>query len=128
MNYLLDTHTFIWWDSNAAELSSTAFKLLRDKNNSFWLSIASLWEMQIKLQTGKLKLRMPLRELVEHQQRTNHIQLLTMQMSHVLALDSLPLHHRDPFDRILIAQAQIESLTLISHDPIISEYPVSVIW
>lgn len=125
MKYLLDTHTFIWWDSNASKLSSTA---LRDKNNAFWFSVASLWEIQIKLQTGKLKLRVSLSEIVEHQQKTNRIELLPVLLPHVLALENLPLHHKDPFDRILITQAQVENLKLISHDPMIVQYPVSVVW
>lgn len=128
MKYLLDTHAYIWWDSHSSELPSTVFGLLRDRKHSFWLSIASVWEIQIKLQTGKLKLRMPLRDIVEHQQKTNRIELLPITLPHVLALDRLPPHHKDPFDRIIIAQAQIEGLTLISHDEKFSQYEVPVVW
>ena len=128
MRYLLDTHTFIWWDSNASELSSTVFNLLKNPANNFWFSVASVWEMQIKLQAGKLNLRMSLPEIVEHQQKNNRIELLPILLPHALSLDGLPLHHKDPFDRILIAQAQVEKLTLVSHDAIFAQYGVAVMW
>ncbi len=128
MRYLLDTHTFIWWDSNASKLSSTVFNLLKNPENTFWFSIASVWEMPIKYQAGKLTLRMPLPELIQHQQNTNQIELLPILLPHVLALDSLPLHHKDPFDRILVAQGQVEKLTLVSHDPIFTQYGISMTW
>jgi len=128
MRYLLDTHTFIWWDSNASDLSSTVFKLLKNPDNAFWLSIASIWEMQIKYEASKLTLRMPLPDIVQHQQKENRIELLPITLRHVLGLDGLPLHHKDPFDRILIAQAQVEQLTLVSHDSSFAQYGVPVVW
>jgi PIN domain nuclease of toxin-antitoxin system len=84
--------------------------------------------MQIKLQAGKLNLRMSLPDIVEHQQKNNRIELLPILLPHALALDGLPLHHKDPFDRILIAQAQVEKLTLVTHDSIFAQYGVAVMW
>jgi PIN domain nuclease of toxin-antitoxin system len=128
MNYLLDTHAFIWADSEPGKLSAQVTTLLRNRRNIVFISIASLWEMQIKLQTGKITLRMPLQDIVPHQQKTNRIEILSITLPHVLALNALPPHHKDPFDRILIAQARIEGLTLITHDRMFSQYPVQVVW
>jgi PIN domain nuclease of toxin-antitoxin system len=128
MNCLLDTHTFIWADSEPAKLSSSAAALIQDPENTILVSVASIWEMQIKLQAGKLSLRMPLPDIVEHQQKNNRIELLPIMLPHVLVLDTLPLHHKDPFDRILIAQAQVEKLALVSHDSTFAQYGVAVVW
>jgi PIN domain nuclease of toxin-antitoxin system len=84
--------------------------------------------MQIKLQLGKLHLRLPLAEVIAGQQQTNDLQVLPVALSHVFALQSLPAHHKDPFDRLLIAQANAEEATLISHDPVFVHYPVKVLW
>jgi PIN domain nuclease of toxin-antitoxin system len=90
--------------------------------------MASIWEIQIKVQLGKLKLSRPLQEVIQQQQQQNRLHLLPITLPHVLAVGSLPMHHRDPFDRMLIAQAQVENMTLISHDPVMSQYPITVIW
>ena len=84
--------------------------------------------MQIKLQLGKLTLNRALLEIIENQQQTNQIEVLPVKLTHVLALDSLPLVHKDPFDRLLVAQANVENAALISCDPIVAQYPVNVIW
>jgi PIN domain nuclease of toxin-antitoxin system len=84
--------------------------------------------MQIKMQLGKLHLRLPLAEVIAGQQHTNDLQVLSVALSHVLALQGLPAHHRDPFDRLLIAQANVEEAMLISHDPVFASYPVQVLW
>jgi PIN domain nuclease of toxin-antitoxin system len=128
MKLLLDTHAFIWWDSAPDEMSERASTLCRDPANELILSVASLWEMQVKAQLGKLTLRKPLRFLVEEQREANGLQLLSIQPEHTFALDSLPLLHKDPFDRIIVAQAKVEGLRLLSHDSIIHEYPVVVEW
>lgn len=128
MNCLLDTHVFIWADSNPQKLSAKVAALLQDRSNRLYLSVASIWEIQIKHQSGKLDLSMPLIDIITRQQQDNDIQLLPVNLVHVLTLDSLPDHHKDPFDRILIAQAQAEGLTLLSHDPQIAKYSVSIIW
>lgn len=128
MKLLLDTHAFMWWDSNSKELSAQAYAACTDPANVMYLSVASVWEIQIKVQIGKLKLRASLASIIEHQQRTNQMQILPIAVEHVLALDPLPPHHRDPFDRILVAQANEDGATLVSNDPIISKYPVNVLW
>lgn len=128
MKLLLDTHTFIWWDSQPNHLSQTALTLLQDRSNILLLSVISIWEMQIKLQLGKIILNRPLLEIIENQQKTNQIEILPVNLTHVLALDSLPIVHKDPFDRLLIAQANVENAALVSCDPIVAQYPVNVIW
>jgi PIN domain nuclease of toxin-antitoxin system len=90
------------------------------------ISVASIWEMQIKLQLGRLRLTLPLRNLIESQQQANNLQVLPIELSHVLALDNLPLHHRDPFDRLLIAQSNVEDAPLVSMDRAFSEYQVQI--
>jgi len=89
MKFLLDTHTFIWWDSEPEKLSQRALELCRDPSNTLLLSITSIWEMQIKLQLGKLSLKIPLAEMINTQQETNQISLLSITVSHVLALNTL---------------------------------------
>ena len=128
MKLLLDTHAFIWWDSNPAKLSSNALALCQDQSNTLLLSVASIWEMQIKLQLGKLKLSLSLAEVIEGQQQLNNLDLLPVLLEHVLHLEGLPLHHKDPFDRLLIAQANIENATLVSNDPVFRNYQVKLLW
>ena len=128
MKLLLDTHTFIWWDSDPAKLPTQVLALCRDRANMVLLSVASAWEMQIKLQLGKLRLNLPLAEVIESQQQSNDIELLPITLTHVLALQDLPAHHRDPFDRLLVAQANAEDAVLVSGDPIFAKYPVKLLW
>jgi len=128
MKLLMDTHTFIWWDSDPQRLSPQALAVFQDSGNVALFSVASVWEMQIKIQLGKLKLNLPLSELIGSQQRINKVEILPVKLEHALALDNLPTHHKDPFDRLLIAQAQVEQAVLVSKDPIFSRYPVAVVW
>jgi PIN domain nuclease of toxin-antitoxin system len=128
MNLLLDTHIFIWWNAQSAQLSSKTIALIQDRTNRVFLSLVSVWEMQLKLQSNKLTLPSPLAKIIETQQQSNRVELLPVMLPHVLALDSLPSHHKDPFDRLLIAQARTENLTLISHDSVFTKYPVQIIW
>jgi len=128
MNLLLDTHTFIWWDSEPARLSPRVLALCQDRANTVLLSVASVWEMQIKFQLGKLKLDLSLAEMIESQERINNIQVLPITLAHVLALQNLATHHKDPFDRLLIAQANIEGAVLVSGDSILAKYAVKLFW
>ena len=128
MKLLLDTHTFIWWDSEPAKISPTVLTLCQDGANTILLSVASVWEMQIKLQLGKLKLKLPLEKVIKSQQQVNNIEILPVNLKHVLALESLPAHHKDPFDRLLIAQANAEDAVLVSRDSVFTRYPVNVVW
>jgi len=128
MKLLLDTHAFIWWDSESSKLSPQALTFCQDRANTVLLSVASIWEMQIKLQLGKLRLNLPLATVIESQQQTNRIEVLSITIAHVLELDSLPTYHKDPFDRLLIAQARVEDAILISNDPIFTDYSVKLLW
>lgn len=128
MNLLLDTHTFIWWSIKSNKLSQPVSDLLVDQNSVLFLSLVSVWEIQIKTQLGKLALELPLTELITSQQQSNNLQLLPIQLDHILALEELPDHHRDPFDRLLVAQAMIEQLSILSADTILTGYPVQRIW
>ena len=118
MRLLLDTHIFIWWDSNLARLSPAAAAALNDPANTLILSVASLWEMQIKINLGRLPLRLLLRDIVKEQQLMNGLRLLPVRAKHTFALDGLPHHHKDPFDRLLMAQAIAENMTVVSADSI----------
>ena len=128
MKLLLDTHTFIWWDSEPQRLSQQILNMCQDPENELLVSVASLWEMQIKLQLGKLELNKPLAELVSGQQEINKIDILGVKLEHILALAKLPPHHKDPFDRLLIAQTDIEEAILVSKDQIFTEYEVKLVW
>ena len=128
MKLLLDTHTFIWWDNEPEKLSQKVNDFLLDNTNEIILSVVSVWEMQIKIQLGKFKLKLPLQEIIESQQKTNNIYILPIELKHVLALSNLPAHHRDPFDRLLVTQSNIEDANLVSKDPIFANYPVKVLW
>jgi PIN domain nuclease of toxin-antitoxin system len=128
MRLLLDTHAFIWMFDEPEKLSPKAHALLADSNNDLILSVVSVWEMQIKIKLGKLRFTVPLRELVESQRRTNSVQVLPVELEHVLALDALPARHKDPFDRLLVAQANAEDAFLVSRDPLFSGYPVQLLW
>jgi PIN domain nuclease of toxin-antitoxin system len=127
MKLLLDTHIFIWWADQPERLSPDALSALEDEANELLLSVASVWEMQIKIQLGKLKLGLALKELIKNQQETNDLTVSPVTLTHVLALDALPFHHKDPFDRLLIAQSIAEKLTLVSADPQFSPYPVKLL-
>ena len=125
MKLLLDTHAFIWWASRKAKLSPLAISLCEDTKNILLLSVASLWEIQIKHQLSKLDLAEPLQTIVATQQ-ANGMRVLPILLPHVLELDNLPLHHKDPFDRLLVAQAQSEGAVLLSHDNALTQSPVDV--
>ena len=128
MKYIFDTHAFIWWDSEPASLSHKVLSICQDPNNTLIFSVVSAWEMQIKAQLGKLSLSLPLEQMIFAQQNTNQIQVLSCNLGHVLALNTLPFHHKDPFDRLLIAQANVENAILLSKDHIMSKYQVNVTW
>ncbi|GAB4203068.1 MAG: type II toxin-antitoxin system VapC family toxin [Roseiflexaceae bacterium] len=128
MKLLLDTHTFIWWDSDPQQLSPRVISLCSDTGNDLFVSAASLWEMQIKQNIGKLNLRISLSDMVHRQQITNNLFVLAIHQDHIFGLENLPNIHKDPFDRILIAQANTEGMLLLSADTIFSSYPVQVIW
>lgn len=128
MNLLLDTHVFIWLSLTPERLSQRVTDLLMDETNLWFLSLASVWEIQIKRQLGKLSLNLPLPELIASQQQTNGLQLLPIELNHIFTLENLPQFHRDPFDRLLIAQAITEQIPLLSIDTVFDHYPVQRLW
>jgi PIN domain nuclease of toxin-antitoxin system len=124
---LLDTHTFMWWDSQSARLSQTALAALQDPANERVLSVVCVWEMVIKGQLGKLTFRLPIDQLVaEHVARS--VQILQVTIDHVLAVENLPVAHKDPFDRLLVAQANIEGAALVTADRVFAQYTVQILW
>lgn len=127
MKLLLDTHVFLWLNDSPEKLSDTARQVCEDLNNSLHLSMASVWEIQIKQQLGKLQLSESWREMIKTQQQDNDLVLLPIELKHIEALNSLPPVHRDPFDRLLIAQAIQESMSIVTVDSCFTNYPVSVI-
>jgi PIN domain nuclease of toxin-antitoxin system len=124
---LLDTHTFIWWDSAPARLSPAALAALRDPANTAWLSVVSVWEIVIKAQLGRLSLRLPLQQIVS-QQQANGLQILPVTLPHVMAVEGLPPLHGGLFDRLLVAQAVVEGAELVSADQVFAQYPAPVLW
>ena len=126
-NYLLDTHTLLWFLNGDDTLSKPAKDILKDVENTIFVSIASLWEIGIKISIGKLKLAYSLEEIVGNLQLQN-IQVLAIQPFHIIKMTTLPFHHRDPFDRIIIAQAITEKMKLISRDGEFEKYDCDLIW
>jgi len=125
---LFDTHTFLWLDSNPEKLSPVAIKACEDADNELYLSVVSVWEIMIKTKINRLQLQVPIKELIEVHQKENNLKLLSVELRHVYALKSLILHHKDPFDRLLIAQAISEQMVLVSIDNQFNQYPVDIIW
>ncbi|MBV9299068.1 MAG: type II toxin-antitoxin system VapC family toxin [Verrucomicrobia bacterium] len=128
MKLLLDTHAFIWWDGDQSKLSAAALGACQSLANSLHLSLASVWELQIKMQLGKLTLRLPLADVLRDQQQQNGLALEPVTLEDILALSAVPTLHRDPFDRLIIAQANRRGFHLVTHDPELARYPVEVLW
>ena len=128
MRVLLDTHTFLWWVIDAPQLSDTARSIITESNNSVLLSAASVWEIVIKVRTGKLKLPEAPEFYIPSRLAANQFQSLFINTDHALQVASLPDIHRDPFDRILIAQSQFEKIPILSVDQQIARYSVEVLW
>jgi|ERR1700733_1084348 PIN domain nuclease of toxin-antitoxin system len=128
MQILLDTHSFLWWISDDPQLSKTARKTIEDGANEVFFSAASAWELAIKNQLGKLRLPNTPEAFVSEQLQLNGFRPLSITVSHSLHTASLPAIHRDPFDRILVAQSQLEQFAIVTTDRFIRQYEVSTIW
>lgn len=126
--FLIDTHSFLWFVWNDAKLSDPARSLIVDGRNRIVLSLASCWEISIKAGIRKLQLGEPSAGFLARETTRNRIELLSIELSHVTEVEALPHHHRDPFDRLLVAQARCEGLTLISADETLDRYGVSRAW
>jgi len=128
MKVLLDTHAFLWWITDSPKLSARAREVIQDSNNELFFSAASGWEIAIKAQLGRLQLPDNLEQFILEQLSLNAILVLPIQLRHALRVYTLPQYHRDPFDRILVAQSQIENLPILTTDTQITPYTVETIW
>lgn len=128
MKLLLDTQCWLWWFSQPERLNQNIIEQIADETNEVWFSVASVWEMGIKVSIGKLPLPEPIEDYISTRMIRLKAKSLEINGNHALQAASLPLYHRDPFDRMLIAQAQIEEMTLISADSIFNQYNVSLLW
>lgn len=128
MRALLDTHAFLWWITDDPRLPPRVRGIIGDGENKLYLSAASGWEMAIKARIGKLELPGSLESFISEQLAANEIIPLPVQMIHALHVYNLPEYHRDPFDRLLIAQGMLENLYILTADQEIARYPVKTIW
>lgn len=128
MNYLLDTHTFLWWCAADKQLSSTAITIISDAQNHIFVSAVSGWEIAIKSRLGKLPLPDKPNAFMAAMLKLHAFEVLEISMRHAVAEYELDNHHSDPFDRLLISQAKLEDLTLITNDSLIAKYNVETVW
>lgn len=128
MRVLLDTHAFLWWIGDDPRLSEQAREVFSDGDNDLVFSAASGWEIAIKARLGRLHVPGDLNTYLFRQLTENYTSVLPVHLSHALRVHALPDHHRDPFDRLLVAQAIVEEIPLLSADPRIARYPVEVVW
>jgi PIN domain nuclease of toxin-antitoxin system len=126
MKILIDTHVLLWGIQDPAKVSIKVRTLLPAAE--VWISVASLWEIIAKVQIGKLVLPTPVGDYLAEKLKMNGVSVLALNFDHVRRLEEIPLHHRDPFDRILIAQSMEEKLPLVSADPHFEKYPIQLIW
>ncbi|RYZ19068.1 MAG: type II toxin-antitoxin system VapC family toxin [Chitinophagaceae bacterium] len=127
MDVLLDTHTVIWFLNGDSQLSKTARATIEDSQNTKWVSVASIWEIAVKVSLQKLEFAHPLSQLEQLMQQNGFL-LLDVSLPHALQVATIPFHHRDPFDRLLISQAMCENMALLSRDGNFGAYEVEVIW
>jgi PIN domain nuclease of toxin-antitoxin system len=125
---LLDTHSLLWFILADPQLSATALGLITDPLNHKHVSPASYWEIAIKIRLGKYALPVPFETFMSDQIAKNHFTILPITVAHAAVLTTLPLHHRDPFDRLLIAQTMVEAMSIVSIDSILDAYPVTRLW
>ena len=128
MKLLLDTHTLLWFIAGSASLSAYARSFIEDSANEKFVSIVSIWETAIKVSLGKMSLSAPFDVLFPNQLEVNGFELLPVKVEHTSVVTTLPFHHRDPFDRLLIAQAIEEKMTLLSVDNVFDDYGVTRLW
>ena len=128
MKFLIDTHVLLWIVSDSGKLSKKVKEIYLDENNEIFISIASIWEMAIKISLKKLKLSLPLSEFVQEHVYKNNIQIQNISLINIYRLESLPYHHRDPFDRLIISQTISENIPIISNDKQFYNYDIECIW
>ncbi|CAN5501553.1 MAG: type II toxin-antitoxin system VapC family toxin [Acidobacteriota bacterium] len=127
MKLLLDTHTFVWWRDDPDKLSRTAYDAVSASENEVFLSVVVAWELHIKIALNKFELKWSLEKSIDVEQAANGFRIIPVELSHVLYLENLPPHHKDPFDRLLISQAIVEDMTLVSSDKRFSDYKVKLL-
>lgn len=127
MRLLLDTHSFLWFTGGDERLSMRAKEIISDVDNAVYLSVASLWEIAVKINVGKLKLPQPFGELIPEQLILNEIEILNVELPHLTSYIGLPLH-RDPFDRLIIAQAKVEEMWVVGKDREFEKYEIERLW
>jgi PIN domain nuclease of toxin-antitoxin system len=128
MRLLLDTHVFLWWVGNSKELSVAAREAISDTGNECFVSLASCWELSIKCSLGKLRLSQSIEQFIPEQMAANGFRLLPIEFMHISLIENMQFHHRDPFDRLLIAQAKAEKLTVVTADSAFALYNVNRLW
>lgn len=128
MRLLLDTRAFLWWVADSPKLSVGARAAVEEGGNEPIFSVVSGWEISIKAGLGKLKLPDPPESFIPRQVSQNGMEVLPIYLRHALRVYELPDHHQDPFDRLLVAQALAEGFTIVTADPVITRYPVEVVW
>jgi PIN domain nuclease of toxin-antitoxin system len=128
MRLLPDTSSFLWFVAGSGRLSGRAGNLMEDFDNELVLSVASLWEMAIKVSVGKLELPEDFDRFIPEKLEENEIEILHVRLAHLSEMIKLPFHHRDPFDRLIIAQSVSENLPVIACDGIFREYPLDIMW
>jgi len=127
MNLLIDTHIFIWLQIALKNISPQKLQILKDTRNTLFLSLVSIWEMQIKIQNGKFSFPKSLPDIINEQHKINNLQIQPITEDQIYELGNLPFHHKDPFDRLLIAQAIVGNYTLVTDDPKFSAYSVNLL-
>ncbi len=127
MEYLLDTHTVLWHATNDKRLSATAIDIT-ESDHTLWLSYVSIWKMAIKVQRGRLELHAPLDVFVDDIVTKNKYNLLEIKETHLYPIASLPYYHKDPFDRLIIAQGMVEGITIVTDDQAFQRYEVRMLW
>jgi PIN domain nuclease of toxin-antitoxin system len=125
---LLDTHAFLWFITDDPKLSAPARELIADPNNEVLISPVSYWETAIKVSIGKYPLSTPYETFITHGIDGNGFKILPIEPGHATILATMPFHHRDPFDRMLVAQAQVEKISVVSNDAVLDLYGVSRLW
>ncbi len=128
MRLLLDTHVFLWWVYDDPKLSQTARDLILDSANTKYVSAATAWELAIKAGQGKLKLNLSVGEFYIKYVNQNYFETVPLALSHLFMVERLPLHHKDPFDRLLVVQAQSEKLKIVSADSALDAYEIERLW
>lgn len=128
MKVLLDTHAFLWWVADDPRLSPTARAIIADLENEIYFSVVSAWEIIIKVGTGKLSLPLAPEIYIPDRLASNQFESLPVLLPHILRVSGLPNLHKDPFDRLLIAQSLVENLAILTVDNFIIQYPARTIW